>query len=68
MIFSRTGFTEPAAVLAQYLSPQTILLWEGAEIELALTRQRFVQGLLVKLRMAIEQGQSDFNLLTPGAI
>ena len=34
MIFSRTGFTDPASILAQFLSPQTILLWQGSEIEL----------------------------------
>jgi hypothetical protein len=68
MVFSRSGFTDPALVLAQYLSPQTVLLWEGAEIALALTRQRLVQAMVKKHRMAIEWGQNVYNILTPGAI
>jgi hypothetical protein len=67
MIFSRTGFTDPASVLAQFLSPQTILLWEGSEIERALTRSKLVQGMAMKHRMAVELGQNDFNLLSLGA-
>jgi hypothetical protein len=40
MLFSRTGFTSPAVILCQYLAPQTVLLWQGPEIELALARGR----------------------------
>jgi hypothetical protein len=35
-IFSRSGFTDPALILAQFNAPQTILLWDVDEIEYAL--------------------------------
>jgi hypothetical protein len=35
---------------------------------LALTRQKFVQGFMVKHRMAVELGQIDFNLVTRGEV
>jgi|SRR5665213_995784 len=68
MIFSRTGFTEPALILTQYLAPQTILLWSGAEIEHVLKNKRFRKALVVKYRMAVERGQNDFDILSPGAL
>jgi len=68
MLFSRTGFTEPARVLAQYLLPQTILIWDGPEIKHALDNGKLRRALIVKNRMAIQYGQFDFNILTPGAI
>jgi hypothetical protein len=68
MLFSRTGFTDPALVLSQYLSPQTILVWQGQEIEYALNNSRFRRGLMVKYRMAVHRGVNDFSILTPGAL
>jgi hypothetical protein len=68
MIFSRTGFTDPAMILSQYLSPQTILIWNGAEIEYALQQRKFRKGLTVKYRMAVQRGQNDFSILTPGVL
>ena len=62
VVFSRTGFTDSALVLAEYLFPQTILLWGGQEIKVALTQQKFVQGLMLKHRIAIEQGTVNFKI------
>jgi hypothetical protein len=44
IVFSRNGFTEPALVLAQFLSPQSILLWRGDELEYALDRRAIGKG------------------------
>lgn len=48
VIFSKSGFTEPARMLAQYLAPQTILLWGGEEVAYALENRYMRQGLLAK--------------------
>ncbi len=65
-VFSRGGFTAPARILAQYMMPQTILLWDGPEIEWALSRgsKAMVDGLRKKYRRAVEEGIPDFNLAT----
>lgn len=38
VVFSCSGFTPPASILAQYLGPQMVLLWSGDEIAYALQR------------------------------
>jgi len=48
--------------------PQTILIWDGPEIKHALDNGKLRRALIVKNRMAIQYGQFDFNILTPGAI
>jgi hypothetical protein len=62
MVFSFNGFTEPAKILARHLNPQQILLWEGAELRLAIEKNRVVSGLEAKLRYAVEQGFPDYSL------
>ncbi len=62
-VFSRTGFTDPAVTLAQFLSPQTVLLWGGDEVLYALERFRMRESLLVKYRASVEQGLSYYNLV-----
>jgi hypothetical protein len=37
LLFSMSGYTAAAQVLASYLGAQTILLWHPEEIELAVT-------------------------------
>lgn len=61
-IFSRSGFTEPARILASFTAPQTILLWEGDEIELMLAKYGLCPGLTAKYRFAVEEGIPDYNL------
>lgn len=63
IVFSRNGFTDPALLLAQFLSPQSILLWRGDELAYALSRRSMGQGLLKKYRVCIEEGLPDYNLL-----
>ena len=63
VVFSYKGFTGPARQLAQYLAPQTILLWLGAEVKSALTNKKMVSGLRLKYKHAVEYGLPDYNLL-----
>jgi hypothetical protein len=62
VVFARGTFTEPARVLAQYMLPIQVLLWEGRELEFALKRQKMTNGLLAKHRWAVEQGFPDYVL------
>ena len=62
VIFSRTGFTASAATLAQFLAPQTILLWEGSDIEYALEKHMFRRGLSEKYRFCVEKGFPIYDL------
>lgn len=61
-VFSTNGFTDPALTLAQFMAPQTILLWEQPDIDYCLTEGKFTEGLLKKYRHCIEHGKSDFNV------
>jgi len=61
-VFSRGGFTEPAITLAQFVSPQTILLWIGEEIEYALQKRYMRKGLVAKYRYCIEHGLPNYNI------
>lgn len=60
-IFSRQGFTSPARLLASFAVSQTILLWDGAEVEACLSKESFGDVLLEKYHKAIEEGIPDFN-------
>jgi len=62
LLFSRNGFTEPARILAQFLAPQTILLWHGHEVQLAMEKGAIIPALQVKYRMAVETGLPDFDI------
>ncbi|MBM3472823.1 MAG: restriction endonuclease [Armatimonadetes bacterium] len=55
-IFSLNDFTEPAKRLAAFMFPQTVLLWTGKDMHLALRHQRLFEGLRAKFRMAVEKG------------
>lgn len=61
-VFSNSDFTEPALILANYVSPQTILLWQRHEIATSLEKKDFCQGLLTKYKKYIELGIADFNI------
>lgn len=63
IVFSRSGYTEPALTLAQYLAPQTVLLWEGDEISYALDNEDFARFLEKKFRFAVEQALPNYNIL-----
>ncbi len=68
VLFSRGGFTVPALALSQHLAPQTILLWPGDEIEIAIKKRKMAEGLKIKYHMAVERGVPDFSLLTKGVL
>jgi hypothetical protein len=60
IVFSRKGFTPAAKVLTRYMMPQTVLLWEGAEIAYALEREGMRATLRAKYRYAVEHGLPDY--------
>lgn len=62
-IISRKGFTEAATILARFLAPQTILLWNGDEFAFSLHKQTLCRDLEAKYRYCVETGKPDFNVL-----
>jgi hypothetical protein len=62
VVFSRTGFTEPARLLAQFTAPQSILLWSGIEVEYALQQEQILELLVLKYRRCIEEGLTDSDV------
>ena len=67
MLFSRSGFTEPAVALAQFASPQAVLLWFPEEMRLVLDQGRMRQGLMQKFRKCVEEGVVDHKITMRGA-
>lgn len=61
-VVSRAGFTSAAQALVDYLSPQTILLWEGLELEWALNHGKMIESMRLKFRRAVEHGDLCFNI------
>ena len=68
MIFSMSGYTQPARVLVGYLGNQTILLWHPGEIRLAIDRQRIVPLLEFKYGYYVEVGFPDVNTVNMGVL
>lgn len=62
VVFSSEGFTSPAILLARYIAPQMILLWDGNELEYALEKQQMRQSLIAKYRFCVEQGEPLFDI------
>ena len=60
LIFSKTGFTEPALTLAQHLAPQTILLWSSQEIDYIIQKREISKFLKIKYIKCIEEGMPDY--------
>lgn len=60
--FSRSGFTDPASLLARFTAPQIILLWGGDEVEIALQNQWFCKGLTAKYRVCVARGLPDYHI------
>jgi len=60
--FSVSGFTDPAVTLARFTAPQTILLWNGDELEYALQKQHIIEGLIAKYRYCVEHGLPNYNI------
>jgi len=68
LIFSMSGYTDPAQVLAGYLGNQAILLWHPEELVLALQKKRIVPLLELKYRARVEDGIHDANTAFLGAL
>ena len=62
LLFSRSGFTRPASTLAQFLTPQNILLWTGDDVSYALEHRGFVGGLQAKFRHCVEHAVPNHEL------
>jgi hypothetical protein len=62
LVFSRTGFTDPARHLSYFSLPQTILLWNGEEIKYALDNEIICELLTLKYRVCVEDGLPDYDV------
>lgn len=62
MLFSRSGFSSPAVVLARYAGPQTIILWSGLDIEFMLRIRDARDALRMKYQRCVEHGDPSFDL------
>lgn len=63
LIFSYAGFTPPALLLARYIAPQAILLWNGSELEQVLEDRQIGKHLESKYQASIETGIPDASIL-----
>lgn len=64
LVFSRSGFTAPALTLAQFVAPQTILLWTGDEVDHLLKKESINTALMKKYRHCVETGTPDYDART----
>jgi Restriction endonuclease len=62
LVFSRTGFTDPARHLSYFSLPQTILLWSGDELKYALEQESICDLLVLKYRKCVEDGLPDYDV------
>lgn len=62
LLFSRNGFTLPATVLARFVAPQTILLWDGNDIAYHLEHENFSAGLVQRYRHSVENGMMKYDI------
>ncbi|OCQ88824.1 hypothetical protein BCD64_03500 [Nostoc sp. MBR 210] len=62
LVFSRTGFTDPARYLSYFSSPQTVLLWNGEEVKYALEKEAICEFLTLKYRGCVEDGLPDYDV------
>jgi hypothetical protein len=60
-VFTTFGFTAPALTLAQFIAPQTILLWEKDHFDFCLKNQQLQEGMTKKYRHQIEYGFPNFD-------
>ncbi len=68
MIFSMSGYTQPARVLVGYLGIQTILLWFPGELRLAIDRKRIVPLLEFEYGLCVEEGFHDTDTADMGVL
>ncbi|MNK74239.1 hypothetical protein D3C87_937470 [compost metagenome] len=63
-IFSAGGFTEPVSSLIDYLGNDTILLWQGEEVQKCLDEKKIIEYFRYKFQARVEHGIHDFNITT----
>jgi hypothetical protein len=68
LIFSMSGYTDPAQLLSGYLGGQTILLWHPQEVELAVTKRKIIPLLEAKYRACVEDGIHDVDTTLLGIL
>ena len=68
LIFSTSGFTQAALLLAGHLAPQSILLWDGSEIDKVFQDQRIGIHLEFKYRKCVEAGIPDASILNSSPV
>jgi hypothetical protein len=61
-LFNTGEFSSTALTLTWMLPPPDVLLWRGAEIDVALRERRLIEGMRRKLRYAVEMGLVELNL------
>jgi len=61
-IVSRNGFTEPAVILARYVAPQAIILWDGDDLDRAINKQSMSTYLVRKYRNLVEHGLPNYSI------
>lgn len=66
MVFSSSGFTEPAIQLAHFSLPQAILLWTGRELEWAIGQRRIGRFCERKYRICVDRGVLDYDVTMEG--
>jgi hypothetical protein len=62
-LFNTGEFSGAVSKLVRMLPPPDVLLWRGAEIDLALQGHRLLEGMRKKLRHAVETGFADLELV-----
>jgi hypothetical protein len=60
-VFTRENFTEPAVVVADFATPQRILLWSKGDIEGGLKNRNFAVMLQDKYRRLCKYGLTDHS-------
>jgi len=62
VIVSRNGFTEPAVILARYVAPQAIILWDGDDLARAINHRRIRTYLVQKYRYLVEHSLPNYSI------
>jgi hypothetical protein len=66
LVFSYSGFTNAAIILARYIAPQAILLWTGLELDQVFEDRTMLQHLEYKYRTCVETGIPDASIQKSG--
>ena len=62
LVFSYSGFTEAAVILARYIAPQAILIWTGEEVDQIIKERKISDYLEYKYRICVETGIPDASI------